>query len=286
VLPTFSLDSGLVFERDAKLFGRATTQTLEPRLFYVRTPFKDQSNIPNFDTAVAGFNYAQLFTENRFVGLDRVSDANQLTAALVSRFIESNGAERLRVALGNRYYFSDPKVQLNPGEPRNQSRSDALLAASGRISDTWSFDSGVQYDAQGSSLYSSNMSLQWQPAPLKVLNAEYRFQRDSFRNADLSAQWPLSARWYGVGRISYSLRDRKLLESLIGLEYKADCWVFRMGAQRFVTAARTTSTPIFFQLELNGLSRLGFGNPLETFYKSIPGYTRLNSPTSAARNAL
>jgi LPS-assembly protein len=286
VLPTFSLDSGLVFERDAKLFGRATTQTLEPRLFYVRTPFKDQSNIPNFDTAVAGFNYAQLFTENRFVGLDRVSDANQLTAALVSRFIESNGAERLRVALGNRYYFSDPKVQLNPGEPRNQSRSDALLAASGRISDTWSFDSGVQYDAQGSSLYSSNMSLQWQPAPLKVLNAEYRFQRDSFRNADLSAQWPLSARWYGVGRISYSLRDRKLLESLIGLEYKADCWVFRMGAQRFVTAARTTSTPVFFQLELNGLSRLGFGNPLETFYKSIPGYTRLNSPTSAARNAL
>jgi LPS-assembly protein len=286
VLPTFSLDSGLVFERDAKLFGRATTQTLEPRLFYVRTPFKDQSFIPNFDTAVAGFNYAQLFTENRFVGLDRVSDANQLTAALVSRFIESNGAERLRVAVGNRYYFSDPRVQLNPGEPRNQSRSDALLAASGRISDTWSFDSGVQYDAQGSSLYSSNMSVQWQPAPLKVVNAEYRYQRDSFRNADLSAQWPLSNRWYGVGRVSYSLRDKKLLESLIGLEYKADCWVFRMGAQRFVTAARTTSTSSFFQLELNGLSRLGFGNPLETFYKSIPGYTRLNSPTSAARNAL
>jgi LPS-assembly protein len=286
VLPTFSLDSGLVFERDAKLLGRETTQTLEPRLFYVRTPFKDQSNIPNFDTAVSGFNYAQLFTENRFVGQDRVSDANQLTAALVSRFIESNGAERLRVALGNRYYFSDPRVQLTPGEPRNQSRSDALLAASGRISDTWSFDSGVQYDAQGSSLYSSNMSVQWQPSPLKVLNAEYRYQRDSFRNADLSAQWPLSMRWYGVGRISYSLRDRKLLESLIGLEYKADCWVFRMGAQRFVTAASTTSTPIFFQLELNGLSRLGFGNPLETFYKSIPGYTRLNTPTSAARNAL
>jgi LPS-assembly protein len=286
VLPTFSLDSGLVFERDAKLFGRAATQTLEPRLFYVRTPFKDQSNIPNFDTAVAGFNYAQLFTENRFVGYDRVSDANQLTAALVSRFIESSGAERLRVALGNRYYFSNPRVQLTPGEPRNQSRSDALLAASGRISDTWSFDSGVQYDAQGSSLYSSNLSLQWQPAPLKVLNAEYRYQRDSFRNADVSAQWPLSMRWYGVGRFSYSLQDKKLLESLIGLEYKADCWVFRMGAQRFVTAARTTSTPIFFQLELNGLSRLGFGNPLETFYKSIPGYTRLNAPASVARNAL
>jgi LPS-assembly protein len=162
-------------------------------------------------------------------------------------------------------------------------RSDALLAASGRISEAWTFDSGVQYDAQSRSLYSKNYGVQWNPAPMKVLNLEYRYQRDTvgtgsgFRNADVSGQWPLSRRWYGVGRASYSLRDRKLLEALIGLEYKADCWVFRLGAQRFVTALQTTSTPIFFQLELNGLSRLGFGNPLETFNKSIPGYTRLNT---------
>jgi LPS-assembly protein len=276
-LPIFSLDSGLVFERDGTLFGRTGTQTLEPRLFYVRTPYKNQDAIPLFDTAVAGFNYAQLFTENRFVGADRVSDANQATAALVSRFIEDSGMERLRVAIGSRYYVSDPRVLLNRAEARNQSRSDALFAAAGRISENWSFDTGVQYDAQGRSLYSSNAGVQWTPGRMKVLNAEYRYQRDSFRNADLSAQWPLSARWYGVGRVSYSIRDRKLLESLVGLEYKADCWVFRLGAQRFVTAAQTTSTPIFFQLELNGLSRLGFGNPLESFYKSIPGYTRLNT---------
>ncbi|GAB3405853.1 LPS-assembly protein LptD [Massilia agilis] len=276
-VPTFSLDSGLIFEREGSLFGRPATQTLEPRLFYVRTPFRDQTQIPNFDTAIAGFNYAQLFTENRFVGADRVSDANQLTAAVVSRFIESNGAERLRVAVGTRYYFSNPRVTLTANDAKNQSRSDALFAAGGRISDHWNFDTGVQYDAQGHSLYSSNAGLQWQPAPMKVVNAEYRYQRDSFRNADLSGQWPLSARWYGVGRVSYSLKDKKLLESLVGLEYKADCWVFRFGASRFVTAAQTTSTPIFFQIELNGLSRLGFGNPLESFNKSIPGYTRLNT---------
>jgi LPS-assembly protein len=284
VLPTVSLDSGLVFERDASLFGRASTQTLEPRLFYVRTPYKDQSDIPNFDTAVAGFNYAQLFTENRFVGADKVSDANQLTAALVSRFIEADGIERLRLVVGNRYYFSDPRVRLDPTEKPNVTRSDALLAASGRISESWSFDSGVQYDAQARSLYSMNYGAQWNPAPMKVLNAEYRYQRDTlgtasgFRNLDVSGQWPLSDRWYGVTRVSYSMRDRKLLESLIGLEYKADCWVFRVGAQRFVTAAQTTSTPVFFQLELSGLSGLGLGNnPLETFKRSIPGYTRLNS---------
>jgi LPS-assembly protein len=284
VLPTVSLDSGLVFERASSLFGRAATQTLEPRLFYVRTPYKDQSDIPNFDTAVAGFNYAQLFTENRFVGADKVSDANQLTAALVSRFIEADGIERLRMVVGSRYYFSDPRVRLDPTEKPNVTRSDALLAASGRISEAWSFDSGVQYDAQARSLYSMNYGAQWNPAPMKVLNAEYRYQRDTigtasgFRNVDVSGQWPLSDRWYGVTRVSYSMRDRKLLESLVGLEYKADCWVFRLGAQRFVTASQTTSTSGFFQLELSGLSGLGLGNnPLEMFKRSIPGYTRLNS---------
>ncbi|MDN4054129.1 LPS-assembly protein LptD [Massilia sp. YIM B02763] len=282
-LPTVSLDSGLIFEREASFFGREATQTLEPRLFYVRTPYRDQSDIPNFDTGVAGFNYAQLFTENRFVGADKVSDANQLTAAIVSRFIESSGIERLRVAVGSRYYFTDPEVRLDASEQRNQKRSDALLAASGRISEAWSFDSGVQYDAQQRSLYSSNFGVQFAPAPMKVLNLEYRFQRDTsglvngFRNADVSAQWPLGRRWYGVSRASYSIRDRKLLEGLLGLEYKADCWIFRMGAQRFVTASQTVSTPIFFQIELNGLSRLGFGNPLETFNKSVTGYTRLNT---------
>ena len=275
-LPIFSVDSGMVFERDTKLFGKAITQTLEPRLFYVRTPYKNQDDFPLFDTGESGFSYAQLFSENRFVGGDRVSDANQLTAALVSRYIESDGAERLRMAVGQRIYFEDPRVQL-PGRTQDrQGRSDLLLAASGRIIDNWNFDSSVQYDATSTSLYSQNHGVRWTPGPMKVLNAEYRYVRNSFRNADVSAQWPLSARWFGVGRVSYSLRDHKVLESLIGLEYKADCWIFRAGAQRFVTAAQTTSTPMFFQLELNGLSRLGLGNPLESFYKSIPGYTRLN----------
>ena len=288
-IPTFSFDSGMVFERQTTLFGGAATQTLEPRLFYVYTPYENQDDIPLFDTGRAGFNYAQLFSENRYVGLDRVSDANQVTAALVSRFIQEDGAERLRLAFGQRLYLEQPRVGLARNEAEHKSRSDVLLAAAGTISESWTFDSGVQYDANESSLYSSNVGVQWRPGQMKVLNAEYRYQRDSFRNIDLSAQWPIGRRWYGVGRVSYALRSYgvgqevnpatggKLIESLIGLEYKADCWVFRMGAQRFVTAAQETSTPIFFQLELNGLSRLGLGNPLDSFNKSIPGYTRLNT---------
>ena len=279
-LSTFSVDSGLIYERKSTLLGSGMTQTLEPRLFYVYTPYKDQSQFPNFDAAEASFNFAQIFSENRFIGSDRIADANQVTAAVVSRFLESNGAERLRVALGQRFYLNEQRVQLVAGAPRDESRSDALVAATGRISETWGFDSAIQYNARTSSVVSSNYSVQWQPGEKKVINAGYRFVRDSFKNMELSSQWPLSQRLYGVGRVSYSLLDSKILESLIGLEYKADCWVFRVGAQRFVTTARRTSTPIFFELELNGLSKLGTGNPLESFYKSIPGYSRLNRGAS------
>jgi LPS-assembly protein len=281
-IPTFSLDSGLMFERDAKLFGRATTQTLEPRLFYVYTPYRDQTLFPNFDTAVATFNATQLFSENRFVGSDRIGDANQVTAALTSRFLEESGAERLRLTFGQRFYFHEQRVQLDATTPVADTRSDMLLAASGRISETWGFDSAVQYNPGDSRVVSSTYGVQWRPATKKVLNLGYRYLRDSFKNADLSAQWPLSHRWYGVGRVSYSMLDNKILESLVGLEYQGDCWIFRMGAQRFVTTANTVSTPVFFQLELSGLSRLGVGNnALQTLSTSIPGYQKLNSGFSS-----
>jgi LPS-assembly protein len=282
--PTFSLDGGLVFERNTDLFGKGSTQTLEPRLFYVRTPYRNQDALPLFDTAEAGFSYSQLFNENRYVGYDRIADANQVTAAVVSRFIQDNGAERLRLAIGQRFYMSPSRVgRVVTATTPKTSRSDVLLAAGGSITDALAFDSAVEYDAQNRSLYSSNVGVSWHAGPMKVLNLAYRQQRntdrtlgESFRNVDVSAQWPLSARLYGIGRVSYSLLDKKLLESLVGLEYKADCWVFRAGASRFVTASQTTSTPIFFQLELNGLSRLGFGNPLESFSKGVPGYNRLS----------
>ena len=285
--PTFSLDGGLVFERDTGLFGKGSTQTLEPRLFYVRTPYRNQDSLPLFDTAEAGFSYSQLFSENRYVGYDRIADANQFTAAVVSRFLQDNGAERLRLAIGQRFYLSPSRVgRVVTATTPKTSRSDVLLAAGGSITDALAFDTAVEYDAQNRSLYSSNMGVSWRAGAAKVVNLAYRQQRntdrvgESFRNVDVSTQWPLSGRLYGLARVSYSLLDKKLLESLVGLEYKADCWVFRAGASRFVTASQSTSTPIFFQLELNGLSRFGPGNAIESFSKSVPGYNRLSQTNS------
>jgi len=278
-LTTFSVDSGLVFERGARFFGQDMTQTLEPRLFYVHTPFRDQSQFPNFDSAEADLSFAQLFSENRFVGHDRISDANQLTGALVSRYIEPTGVERMRFALGQRFYISDPRVTL--GTASNGSRSDLLISASGQLTTALSVEGNMQYSESLRTLNRANFGVRWQPAPKRVLNVQYRRDLNSIpgplEQVDTSVQWPIASRWYGVGRVNYSLPDQKIAEGLLGMEYKADCWVFRIVAQRIPTAAEKATSALFFQLELNGLTRLG-SNPLDALRKSVPGYQLINQP--------
>ncbi len=274
-LPTLSVDSGMVFERDANLFGQSMTQTLEPRLFYVRTPYRDQGRYPNFDTAEADLSFAQLFSENRFIGYDRVSAANQLTAGLTSRYIEPSGVERIRVTLGQRFYFSDQRVTL--GTTGNETSSDVLVSASGQLTSSVSAETNLQYSANQNTLNRANVGVRWQPGPQRVLNLQYRRDlSNNLRQYDVSAQWPISSRWYGVGRVNYSPPDRKVVEGLLGFEYKADCWVFRIVAQRIPTATERATTSYFFQLDLNGLA-LG-PNPLDALRSSVPGYQAVNQP--------
>ncbi len=280
VLPTFSLDGGLIFERETTIFGDAATQTLEPRLFYVRTPYKDQSLFPVFDTAEADLSFSQMFSENRFIGNDRISDANQLTFAMVSRYIESTGAERLRVALAQRLYFEDQRVSLPGAVPSNDSSSDWLASGTLRVSDSLSTEANLQYSATENSVSRANAGVSWRPEPKKVLNLTYR--RDvpnELRQVDVSGQWPIADRWYGAARINYSLLDSKVSEGLLGLEYKADCWIFRIVAQRIPTATGQSTSSLFFQLELSGLSQLG-SDPMEALRTSIPGYQVINKPTN------
>ena len=142
-IPISSVDGGLVFERDWEVAGQRFVHTLEPRAFYVYVPYRDQSKAPIFDTAVDDFNFGQLFSVNRYLGNDRIGDANQLTLALTSRLLEAEtGAERLRLAVGQRFYFQDQRVVLNES-PRSAATSDALLGAEGRLSDAWAHHRAV-----------------------------------------------------------------------------------------------------------------------------------------------
>jgi LPS-assembly protein len=288
-LPWFSLDQGLIFEREARFFSQAMTQTLEPRLFYLFVPFRNQDAMPIFDTALADFNYPQLFNENRFSGGDRFGDANQLTAAITSRFLETNGQERMRVAIGQRYYFEQERVGLTPTSTlRTANTSDIIASLGGRFSRALTGDTTVQYTGREGDVQRFSIGGRYAPEIAKVLNASYRFQRDTppllpMRQVDISGQWPVAQGWYGVGRYNYSLLDKRLLEGLAGFEYNAGCWVFRVVAQRIQAAAQVSSSALIFQLEFTGLGQVGTDQASEFLKRNVPGYSATNSrdPTLA-----
>ncbi|MFH1045153.1 MAG: LPS-assembly protein LptD [Pseudomonadota bacterium] len=276
-LPIASLDGGLTLERDLAFLGENFRQTLEPRLYYLYVPWRDQSKIPLFDTGVADLNYAQIFSENLFNGGDRIADANQLTIAATARILSpSSGQEVLKVTVGQRHYFQNQQVALTDVTPtRTDKTSDFLAALSGRISRNWTLDSALQYDPHRNFFERLGAGVRYQPETAKALNLGYRFTRDSLNQVDVSAQWPLGGGWHGVGRYNYSMRDNRLVESLGGFEYNGGCWIGRVVLQRFAAATGNFTSAVFVQLELNGFSRLG-SNPLETLKRNIPGYDRLN----------
>jgi LPS-assembly protein len=280
-VPWASLDSGLVFERESSLFGEGAAQTLEPRLFYVYVPYRNQDDIPIFDTALSDYNYAQLFTENRFSGGDRFGDANQLTAALTSRFLRSDGQEALRATIAQRYYFAAERVGLTPTSPlRSSSDSDILASIGGRLSRAWTFDATTQYNRHQQRPERYSLAARYAPETAKVLNASYRYNREQLKQVDISGQWPIAAGWYGVGRYNYSFLDKRLLEGLAGVEYNAGCWVFRAVALRVQAAANVSSTAFVFQLEFNGIGTIGTDEAAEMLKRQIPGYSVTNPADS------
>ena len=302
-LPTFSLDSGLVFERDARFFSRNFVQTLEPRAFYTYTPYRDQHLLPVYDTAANDFNFATLYTENAYGGQDRIADNNLLTLGLTTRLLDPDtGAEAARFGLAQRLRFSDQNVTL-PGEPLVQERlSDVMVGAAVNWTPQWGFNSTVQFNPKTRRSERSTIGARYQPAPFHVVSAAYRFQRGTSEQIDIGWQWPLAdlwgggsspeaerasaapqapreGRWYGVGRLNYSLRDRKLVDTVVGFEYDSCCWIGRVVLERLQNSLVTSNTRLLFQIEFVGFSRLSLGsNPLSSLRQNIPGYRTLGDP--------
>ncbi|MDR2614317.1 MAG: LPS assembly protein LptD [Candidatus Accumulibacter sp.] len=299
-LPVFSLDSGMGFERPSRWFGREYTQTLEPRLYYLNIPYKDQSDIPLFDTAVSDFNFAQIFSENQFSGWDRVNNTRQLTAALTSRLIEpETGNEIMRAMIGRRFHFTRNKVMLNredvPDEDEKWKRSDILASFSGQVLPKVYADTALQFGASDRRAQRYSLGMRYQPEPGKVLNASYRYNREEqspINQVDVSGQWPLFGRWYGVGRMNYSFKDDgtvhstggqggRIVESIAGLEYNGGCWILRTVIRRQALTSEDASTSFYVQLELSGLGRIG-SNPLSLLKRNIQGYAPIGGRDSDA----
>ena len=295
-LPIASVDSGMSFERQSNWFGKDYTQTLEPRLYYLNIPYKDQSQIPLFDTARADLDFAQIFSENQFSGWDRINSANQLTMAMTSRLLDpSTGDEIMRAMLGQRLYFAPNKVRLDSTiDPTDKwDKSDVLAAFSGQILPKVYADTGLQYNLADRQVKRFSMGAHYRPEPGKVLNASYRYYRDStapIDQIDLSGQWPISGRWHAVGRLNYSFKDDatnlnntrqggRMIESIAGLEYNAGCWAVRGVIQRTALTEDKSSTAFFIQLELTDFGQIG-SNPLNLLKRNIQGYSQINQPDS------
>lgn len=275
-LPIFSVDGSVVFERETEFFGKDMIHTLEPRLFYLYVPNRNQGNIPVFDTGITDFNFATAFAENRYSGGDRIADANQMTAAVTSRVIDpASGAEVIRGLIGQRYYFTTQHVTLPDETARTGRTADLLAALSGRLMPKTYIDTGLQYNPRDQATERLNAAVRFQPEVGKVLNAGYRYTRTQLGQVDVSGQWPIWGGWHGVGRYNFSTKDRRLIESVAGLEYDAGCWAVRLVARRIATQTQKATTSIFVQLELNGFSRLG-SNPLDVLKRNVPGYGAVN----------
>ncbi len=305
-VPTFSLDSGLIFERDANYFGRAFRQTLEPRAYYVYTPYRNQSMLPNYDSAANDFSFATIYTENAFSGNDRISDTNTLTLGVTSRLIDpATGVEAARFGIAQRLRFSDQKVTLPGGVPVTDRASDLLVGAQINWTPKWSLDTVVQYNPDTQRSTRSAISARYNPEPYHNLSAAFRYQApstptatDGNKSIDVGWQWPLNdlwgdkgkdlgpgkgqggGRWYAVGRLNYSLQDKKLTDGVLGFEYDGCCWIGRVVLQRVTTGQVTANTRIMFQLEFVGFSSIG-SSPMQALRQNIQRYQPLREPTEA-----
>ena len=287
--PIASIDGGLIFEKSLQadwLGVAAGTHTLEPRLFYLYVPYRDQDDIPIFDSAPMDRDHDWLFRQNRFTGADRLGDANQLTVALTTRAIDgASGRERLRASIGQIQYFEDRRVTLNPGDPPDTAANSGMIAQGQlNLSSRWTMQGGVQLEPDNSDVLRTAFDLRYYANPRQLVNVSYLMDRDQpgldlndqIEAVDVSLLWPLSSQWRIMGRWNHALNIERNLETLAGLEYEDCCWAVRAVARQYRSSPVEveSQTAFYVELELKGLTRLGTG--LETLLQSsILGYQTL-----------
>nr|WP_090423601.1 MULTISPECIES: LPS assembly protein LptD [Dyella] len=297
-VPITSLDTGLVFDRLTTLFGKGYTQTLEPRLYYLYVPYRNQNNLPLFDTNLMSFDYWQLFSPNQYSGADRQMNANNLTAALTTRLLDDNGVERLSASIGQIRYFNQQRVQLpnsnnTTGTPTDWSGSNYVAQLNMQLDDDWRVSTQYQWDPHkrqqggtditgkpyfvGRSTDLAAVSIQRRIGTDGIVNFSYRYRRGLLEQYDASAVYPISERWRLVGRWTYSVMEKRTVEALAGVEYDSCCVAVRVVGRHYVntynfaTANASANNAIMFELQFKGLGAFN-GQTEGVLRRGILGY--------------
>jgi LPS-assembly protein len=277
-----SADAGLYFDRDLELFGTDLVQTLEPRVFYLYQEYEDQSTLPNFDVSKLTFGYSQLYRDNRFSGLDRIGDANQLSIGLTTRFVDgANGREYLRASIGQIVYFRDRRVTLGRPTDDDQDGSSALAGElSFALARAWRLTGTLVWDVKDNQVDEAAAALTYRRDSRHMFNLGYRKRLESnIHQTDAALYWPLGRRFGLIGRWNYDIESGRTIEGLAGIEYNNCCWQLRLVARRYIdspSAAQIATVDadkgIFFQFVFKGLA--GFGDRLEAVLRrGIRGYS-------------
>lgn len=272
-VPYARVDTGLVFERDTGPAGQRT-QTLEPRIVYSYVPYRNQDDLPIFDTALPDLNLTELYRTNRYVGDDRIGDANQLSLGMTTRLFDHlTGQQYLSATLGQTRYFTQPRVTL-PGEtPTSYGASNIIGQVALTAYRNWSVKLDYQWNPYINQTEKSEVSVQYRPDSERIATIGYRFQHDVLNQWDGSVAWPIANHWNAVGRLVYSIQDKQTIEHVAGIEYRSCCWRIQVVQRRYVTnRSGAQDSSIAIQFELIGLSSVG--KPASSFLRrSIGGYS-------------
>jgi LPS-assembly protein len=274
LLPIASLDVGVVLERSMGGSSSDRIMTLEPRALYVHVPYEDQDDLPVFDTITPDLNLVSLYRKNRYLGVDRIADTDQLSVGITSRILDvSSGRELVSGTIGQTRYLSQSGIFLPDESPVLNETSDYIAEVRFLLFQNFNFDFAHQWGEQDRGTTQSQARLQYRPTANKVLNLAYRFRRDSLEQGDVSWSWPLASRWNIVGRYKYSFRDEEALEEVLGIEYESCCWGLRLVSRRNIsTRDGTRDSSIGLQLVLKGLSSMGTGAD-KILERGILGYS-------------
>lgn len=309
-IPRFAVDSGLTFERQTTFLSDKLTQTLEPRLFYLNVPYKNQSEIPAFDSAYMIFNTDQLFRDNRFSGFDRIGDANQLAYAATSRWLSADsGREMASLTVGQLRYFTDRRVQLCYNVDGNCEDSPLFLgytspqaryspiASKGTyaLTSKWNASADYVWDVFTHATNNGNLNLHYQPTPERILSFGYNYivagnvfseprlglQDNALHQATASYGWPLNEKWSTVGVYSYNISKQYSMMNFLGVQYESCCWAARLvGGRTFKSLSIDSLRPeynnnVYFQILLKGLGSVANSDPASTIQSFLPGYPNI-----------
>lgn len=274
-----SLDTGLVFERDN---GR---QTLTPRLYYLYRHYRDHQDLydvsldggdVNFDTTPLTFNYNQLFRDRRFIGGDRLDDANQLSVGLTFQWFDE---DRLNPAagfsVGQVIYLEDRRVLLAGGaEAQTGQESDWAGQFFARLGPYLDLSGDAVVSPESGRISRASLGVGFGRDYTRYINVEYRFLREDELAAlslpvdqlDTVFTFPFREQWQVVGRLFWDIEQSRELDAFVGFQYDDCCYRLRVLARRWLDSrlAALVTDPergydqgIFFEADFKGLASSG-----------------------------